>query len=488
MISHPCHKQARGEGGEREIPLTTSMWYLSAVVGLIFLCACAVVRYLGSRKKEYAVGFFHPYTNDGGGGERVLWCAVRALQQEDPDLDCVIYTGDEATPESLAARAFHQFGVTLSSFPKVVRLQRRFWVEPRTYPYFTLMGQSLGSMVLGMEALTKFTPLIFFDTSGYAFTYPLARAFGCKVVCYTHYPTINSDMLARVLGRTSSYNNNVVIARSLLLSLLKAMYYLFMTLLYGLVGRCTHLAMVNSSWTQSHIQKLWRISERVVRVYPPCDTHNLQALSLARSTDNIFFISVAQFRPEKAHGVQLEAFARIMQQLHAGDFSGRSKNGSVRLKLVGSCRHKEDEERVEKLKLRCSELGIEEQVDFLINVPYRQLVELLGGAIAGLHSMIDEHFGIVVVEYMAAGAIPIAHNSAGPRMDIVVEQDGQRTGFLAVSVDEFAVAMMMVLTMPEEHRLQMAARARERSKSFSEGRFDQDFKAAMSLILSQIKH
>lgn len=35
------------------------------------------------------------------------------------------------------------------------------------------------------------------------------------------------------------------------------------------------------------------------------------------------------------------------------------------------------------------------------------LIELLGGAIAGIHSMTDEHFGISVVEYMAAGAIPI---------------------------------------------------------------------------------
>lgn len=32
---------------------------------------------------------------------------------------------------------------------------------------------------------------------------------------------------------------------------------------------------------------------------------------------------------------------------------------------------------------------------------------LLGGAVAGIHSMTDEHFGISVVEYMAAGAIPI---------------------------------------------------------------------------------
>lgn len=34
-------------------------------------------------------------------------------------------------------------------------------------------------------------------------------------------------------------------------------------------------------------------------------------------------------------------------------------------------------------------------------------MRLLGSAVAGIHSMIDEHFGISVVEYMAAGAIPI---------------------------------------------------------------------------------
>lgn len=36
-----------------------------------------------------------------------------------------------------------------------------------------------------------------------------------------------------------------------------------------------------------------------------------------------------------------------------------------------------------------------------------ELVRLLGAAVAGIHSMTDEHFGISVVEYMAAGAIPI---------------------------------------------------------------------------------
>ncbi|TYI35148.1 hypothetical protein ES332_A03G056400v1, partial [Gossypium tomentosum] len=37
---------------------------------------------------------------------------------------------------------------------------------------------------------------------------------------------------------------------------------------------------------------------------------------------------------------------------------------------------------------------------------------------------------ISVVEYMAAGAIPIAHNSAGPKMDIVLDEDGHKQDFL----------------------------------------------------------
>lgn len=37
----------------------------------------------------------------------------------------------------------------------------------------------------------------------------------------------------------------------------------------------------------------------------------------------------------------------------------------------------------------------------------RDLVQLLGAAVAGIHAMTDEHFGISIVEYMAAGAIPI---------------------------------------------------------------------------------
>lgn len=434
----------------------------------------------GRRTRQRAVGFFHPYTNDGGGGERVLWCAVKAIQEESPDLDCVIYTGDhDSSSESLMSRALDRFGVQLLTPPKVVHLYKRKWIEETSYPRFTMIGQSFGSVYLSWEALCKFTPLYYFDTSGYAFTYPVARLFGCKVICYTHYPTISLDMISRVRDRNSMYNNDASIARSGWLSCCKMIYYTLFSWMYGFVGSCAHLAMVNSSWTQSHIEKLWRIPSRIMRVYPPCDTSGLQVLPLERPATTPIFISVAQFRPEKAHPLQLEAFSLAIRRLDAD-------MPRPILQFVGSCRNKFDEERLQKLQDKAVELNVDGDVQFYKNVMYRDLVRLLGGAVAGMHSMVDEHFGISVVEYMAAGAVPIAHNSAGPKMDIVLEEDGQQTGFLAQNVDEYAEAILKVLRMPETERLKIAAAARKRAGRFSEQRFYEDLKAAIQPILNHV--
>ncbi|XP_021769208.1 GDP-Man:Man(3)GlcNAc(2)-PP-Dol alpha-1,2-mannosyltransferase-like [Chenopodium quinoa] len=433
----------------------------------------------GRKNRKNAVGFFHPYTNDGGGGERVLWCAVKAIQDERSDLDCVIYTGDhDASPQSLMARATDRFGVHLANPPKVVHLNKRKWIEETTYPRFTMIGQSLGSVYLSWEALCKFTPMYYFDTSGYAFTYPLARIFGCKVFSYTHYPTISSDMISRVRARSALYNNKDLIAKSVWLSRCKIIYYSIFSWLYGFVGSYAHTVMVNSSWTQSHIVKLWRIPELTKRVYPPCDTSGLQALPLERPTDVPTIISVAQFRPEKAHPLQLQAFAKAISKLDAG-------LPKPKLQLVGSCRNEADEDRLQKLKEMAVKLKVENDVEFHENILYKDLVKLLGAAIAGIHTMTDEHFGISVVEFMAAGAVPIAHNSAGPKMDIVLEEDGHKTGFLAQSEDEYAEAILEVLLMPETKRLEMAAAARKRAGRFSEQRFYEDFKASVRPVLCQ---
>lgn len=79
-----------------------------------------------------------------------------------------------------------------------------------------------------------------------------------------------------------------------------------------------------------------------------------------------------------------------------------------------------------------------------------------------------------------------AHNSAGPKMDIVLEEDGEKTGFLACTVEEYADAILRIIRMSDTERLKMAAAARTRARRFSEQRFYEDFKAAVRPILCHI--
>lgn len=67
--------------------------------------------------------------------------------------------------------------------------------------------------------------------------------------------------------------------------------------------------MANSSWTARHVRRLFWSWKPPLRVFPPCNTETLQSLPLDRKLKRLFLISVAQFRPEKNHALQLSAYA-----------------------------------------------------------------------------------------------------------------------------------------------------------------------------------
>ncbi|KAF9177860.1 asparagine-linked glycosylation protein [Haplosporangium sp. Z 11] len=432
-------------------------------------------------------GFFHPYCNAGGGGERVLWTAIRDIQKKYPHVISVVYTGDtDVNKEQILDRVRNRFNIELD--PSLVGfefLKKRFWVEDAKWPRFTLIGQSIGSMVLGWEALKCVVPDIWIDTMGYAFTYPAARIFGsCQVVAYVHYPIISSDMIGRVASRESGYNNAGEVASSPLYTNLKLFYYQCFAYLYAIVGSFAHIVMVNSSWTKGHIDSLWRIKSTVV--YPPCDTEAFKDFPLL-GRDRIV-VSVAQFRPEKGHGLQLDAMAQLLKD-HPEycQKEGTTNPMAVQLVMVGSARDESDEARIQLLKDKAKELGISDNVTFVVNAPFRELQSWLARSKIGIHAMLDEHFGIGVVEYMAAGLIPVAHNSAGPKMDIVRPFNNQPTGYLATTPQEFADAIEKVLTA-DESTVDMQLRARDSvQERFSEKVFGDKLQECMHEVLSREK-
>lgn len=304
----------------------------------------------------------------------------------------MIYTGDcDASGQEILHKARQRFNITLPKPVEFVFLSSRHWVEATKYPMFTLLGQSIGSIVLGWEAMMAYVPDIYIDSMGYAFTLPLFKYLGgCSVGCYVHYPTISTDMLQRVSDRQAGFNNASLVTRSSTLTSIKVLYYRMFAYGYGLAGNCSDIVMVNSTWTYGHIKSLWGVGDKAVIVYPPCDISEFVKISLAdkRNNDVQSILSIAQFRPEKNHHLQLEGFCKFLEK-----YSEKEKR-KFKLILVGGCRDQQDRQRVEALKESAEELCINDYVDFKLNVPFEDLISLMAQATIGLHTMRDEHFGI----------------------------------------------------------------------------------------------
>uniref|UniRef100_A0AAR2LZW9 GDP-Man:Man(3)GlcNAc(2)-PP-Dol alpha-1,2-mannosyltransferase n=1 Tax=Pygocentrus nattereri TaxID=42514 RepID=A0AAR2LZW9_PYGNA len=444
-----------------------------------------------ARDRRPAVAFFHPYCNAGGGGERVLWCAIRALQNRYQDVDFVVYTGDQGvTDEQILNGARRRFNIRLPRPVRFIFLKHRLLVEASLYPHFTLLGQSIGSLFLGWEALTSFTPDLYIDSMGYAFTLPVFRYLGgCRVGSYVHYPTISTDMLSVVRERNPRFNNADYITSNPVLSALKVVYYCAFALLYGLAGSCSDVVMVNSTWTLGHILALWRAPNRTSVVYPPCDVQAFLDIPLEDEEEQDAgkkchsVVSVAQFRPEKDHQLQIRAFRKLLNGKEA-EPGGRE---SVKLVLIGGCRNQEDEDRVLMLRGLCQELGVGDRVEFKLNIPFEELKKELVEATIGLHTMWNEHFGIGVVECMAAGTVILAHKSGGPKLDIVVPHDGGPTGFLADDEDSYAEAMERILSLTPSARLDIRRRARQSVTRFSDHEFEASFLAAVEPLMGTLE-
>lgn len=346
-------------------------------------------------------------------------------------------------------------------------------MEADIYPCCTLLAQCMGSVWLGYEALKLLQPDIFIDTMGYAFTYPLFKYVGrCKVVSYTHYPTISNDMIKQIYRRVLSNNNRQYIARNPFLTGAKIVYYKSFAFIYSLVGRAADVIMVNSTWTEDHINSLWNCPLRTHRIYPPCDIEKLKNLELIpdqQKGPQLRIVSVGQFRPEKNHPLILNALYELRSIIDEKVWD------NLRLVLIGSCRNREDEIRVKDMQDLSKHLSIDDNVEFKVNLPYSDLVEEFKRATIGIHAMWNEHFGISIVDCMAAGLLMIAHKSGGPKADIIETQAGSRTGFLACSPVEYAQVLAHLIHMSPEERSVIRSAARASVERFSNEKFIIEF-------------
>jgi hypothetical protein len=65
-----------------------------------------------------------------------------------------------------------------------------------------------------------------------------------------------------------SYNNDQRIASNQTVSTVKLVYYQIIGTLYSLTGYAVDVAFVNSTWTERHMQEMWRQSLTTGEITP----------------------------------------------------------------------------------------------------------------------------------------------------------------------------------------------------------------------------
>ncbi|KAK4532136.1 hypothetical protein CCYA_CCYA11G2993 [Cyanidiococcus yangmingshanensis] len=532
------------------------MLFLSAIVtvplaSLLWVVLCAQLVQPKFALKRASVGFLHPSCAGGGGGERVLWCAVRAVIAEASSLlDCDrkssepsrnavesarvwIYTRRyRSSPEALrsfvAARLAEQFGAaSFSDAVGVVRfmpLYTAVLLDPHLYPCFTMLLQLLAGMFVAAEIVLRHAalrarrflqtiavwsrvsgtdaveaevlPSVVLDTMGIPLAllclkwWTLGRI---RTGAYVHYPLVSSEMMmqarerARGALRSVWWTGRFAYYRSVLLPL------------YARCGAATDIVMANSSWTRDHMKRLWcRGDEQQVcqmrkrdetnaihLVFPPCGPARTGTTLPTLDTKHLRqrIVSIAQFRPEKKHEMQIECFAVLRRRYPR-------ETQHTRLVIMGGARNEADQARAERLCQRAAALEDnafgEERVQIRINVPRDELERALHGDFGCfLHTMEEEHFGISIVEAMFSGLVVIAHASGGAAHDILrPESSDEPLGFLYKTQDELIERLADVLFRVPIATLQaIQARARMRAQTmFSDEAFNSRFLRALASL------
>ena len=190
-----------------------------------------------------------------------------------------------------------------------------------------------------------------------------------------------------------------------------------------------------SDFTREFVARKWERDSKTL--YPPCPVDAFSEFSNVQSRENLV-VTIGRIVPEKRFHLFVE-LARIVPR--------------TRFVAIGSL---SDGTTAYYDRLKRS---APENVSFVLS-PLRKVKDILGRAMAYVHCAENEHFGITIVEAMAAGCVPIVHDSGGPR-EIVTSDVGFRWNNLLT-----AAGQLKMLTENDHYRRELSGAASIRARKF----------------------
>lgn len=344
----------------------------------------------------------------------------------------------------------------------------------RPFGFLTMFFQIIGQIVFAFEVIFKCYSDVFVDTTGLPFTYPILRIFGhAYVTTYTHYPFISELMIEQIKMDVSGVHSRGLMKNFVIFKYVKIIYYNIILYLYSFTGRFLSYAMVNSTWTYNHMKKIWPNlleSNSLEIVYPPCNIE-VYGSNLGICRQDII-VSFGQFRPEKNHIIQVQIFQELSKRIY---------NQNLQLHIIGGVRNEEDKTIFEQVQKFIDSQGLQNRVKLIPNAPMKVVQDEFAMAKIGMHTMMDEHFGISIIEMMAAGLIVVAHNSGGAAFDII-KNNSTKVGRLASNPEQYVNELKSLLDNYEEFK-EIGDNAKVKAREFSEEAFRDKVRDAMKSLL-----
>jgi alpha-1,2-mannosyltransferase len=224
------------------------------------------------------------------------------------------------------------------------------------------------------------------------------------------------------------------------------------------------LLLTNSKFTQQVVMKY--LNRKSLVLHPPVDVKTYARVKV--KSENLV-VTLSKFTPKKyLHRVPL-----IARNTQKAKFIIAGGTNEYSIKIMAGVRK------------ATREYGVEDRVILMPNVEHSQLVELLTQAKVYLHVMPSEHFGISIIEAMAAGCVPIVHRSGGPWLDILDQNQG-KYGFSYEKPEEAACLIDNILG---NRRLEneVSHAAQERSFEYDESVFRKNLQMIINKLISNNK-
>ena len=194
-----------------------------------------------------------------------------------------------------------------------------------------------------------------------------------------------------------------------------------------------------SDYTREFVRKIWGRESQTL--YPPCPVDLYGSWNDPKED---LVITVGRIVPEKR--------MHLLGQIAA-------KLPKVKFVIIGTVGSKTDGYYQSLQRSAPSNLSI-------LLSPLRKARETVSKAKVYVHCARNEHFGITIVEAMAAGCVPIVHDSGGPR-EIVTDE----VGFKWRDIGEACKQVLMVIEEPDL-RARLSQASVKRSTIFSTEAFE----------------